>query len=86
MPFIVYVLLNPERKTYVGQTCNLPRRLSQHNDPDCRLTLHTKRHPGPWKLLYFEEFATRAAAMRREKELKAGKGRDWIRQVLLRGC
>ena len=86
MAFFVYVLLNPEGKTYVGQTGDLPRRLSQHNDPDCRLTLHTKRLSGPWRLLHYEQFPTRSAAMRREKELKTGKGRDWIRQVLLRGC
>ena len=86
MAFIVYVLQNPEGKTYVGQTSDLSRRLSQHNDPDCRLTLHTKRHSGPWRLLHSEEFPTRSAAMRREKELKTGKGRDWIRHVLLPGC
>ena len=57
MPFFVYVLLNRQGKTYVGQTGDLPRRLSQHNDPNCRMTLHTKRHPGPWRLLHLEEFS-----------------------------
>ena len=85
MAFSVYVLLNPKRKTYVGQTADLERRLAQHNDPDCRLTLHTKRHSGPWRLLHSEEFSTRSAAMRRERELKSGKGRDWIRRALLSG-
>ena len=74
MAFFAYVLLNPQGKTYVGQTSNLPRRLTQHNDAHCRLTLHTKRHPGPWQLLHSEQFATRSAAMRRERELKTGKG------------
>jgi len=86
MPFCVYVLLNPLGKTYVGQTADLERRLNQHNDPTCRLTLHTKRHPGPWRLLHFEQFSSRSAAMRRERELKSGKGREWIRTVLLSGC
>ena len=86
MAFFVYVLLNPEGKTYVGQSSNLSRRLSQHNDTDCRLTLHTKRHRGPWRLIHCEEYPTRAAAMRREMELKTGKGRDWIQHVLLHGC
>jgi putative endonuclease len=86
MAFSVYVLLNPKGKTYIGQTADLERRLAQHNDPECRLTLHTKRHAGPWRLLHSEEFATRSAAMRRERELKSGKGREWIRIVLLRGC
>jgi putative endonuclease len=86
MAFFVYVLLNPKGETYVGHTDNLPRRLSQHNDPACRLTLHTKRHPGPWKLIHSERFPTRSAAMRRERELKTGKGRDWIRKALFPGC
>jgi len=86
MAFLVYVLLNSKGETYVGQTTDLERRLAQHNDPHCRLTLHTKRHAGPWRLLHSEEFPSRSAAMRREKELKSGKGRDWIHQVLLRGC
>jgi len=29
----VYVLVNPEGKTYVGQTADLERRLAEHNDP-----------------------------------------------------
>jgi len=86
MGFFVYVLLNPPGKTYVGQTADIERRVAQHNDPQCRLTLHTKRHIGPWRLLHSEEFSTRSAAMRREKELKSGKGRDWIQRELLNGC
>jgi len=86
MTFFVCVLLNPEDKIYIGQTADLERRIAQHNDPDCRLTLHTKRHAGPWCLLHFEKLSSRSAAMRREKELKSGRGREWIRRVLLRGC
>ena len=69
MAYIVYVLLNPEGKTYVGQTADLNRRLAQHNDPDCRLAMHAKRHAGPWRLLHFESCASRSAAMLREKEV-----------------
>jgi predicted GIY-YIG superfamily endonuclease len=49
MPFFVYVLLNPQGETYVGQTADLERRLNQHNNPTCRLPLHTKHHPRPWR-------------------------------------
>jgi putative endonuclease len=64
----------------------LGRRLSQHNDPSYRGTLHTKRHAGPWRLVYHEECQTRREAMRRERELKSSRGRDWIRQYLQFGC
>jgi putative endonuclease len=83
--YYVYVLRNPDGKTYVGQTNDLERRLHQHNDPECKGTLHTKRHPGPWTLLHSEELPTRSAAMRRERELKTGKGREWIRLHLAGG-
>ena len=86
MAFFVYVLLNPKGKTYVGQTADLERRVIQHNDLNCRLTLHTKRHAGPWRLLHFEEFPSRSAAVCRERELKSGKGREWIQRILLHGC
>jgi len=84
MAYHVYVLLNPDGKTYVGQTSDLARRVAQHNDPSFRLTLHTKRHSGPWRLVHSEEFATRADAIRRERQLKTGKGRDWMRRELSR--
>jgi putative endonuclease len=86
MPYYVYVVLNPEGKTYVGQTADVERRVAQHNDPDFRGTLHTKRHSGPWHLVHHEEHPTRSAAMRRERELKSGRGREWIRKHVLDGC
>ena len=84
--YSVYVLLNPEGDIYIGQTGNLPRRLCEHSDPSFRGTLYTKRHPGPWQLVHHEELPTRAAAMRRERELKSSRGRDWIRSRLAGGC
>ncbi|NQT88316.1 GIY-YIG nuclease family protein [bacterium] len=57
-------------------------RLAQHNDPGHDLTLHTKRRKGPWRLVYAEECPTRQAAMHRERQLKSGAGRRFIRGVL----
>jgi len=83
--FWVYILVSESSgQTYVGQTENLQRRLTEHNDPGNRRTLHTKRRPGPWRLLHSEQFSSRGEAMKRERELKTGKGRDWIRQNLLK--
>ena len=81
--FYTYVLANPAGRIYVGQTNDIERRLAEHNDPDYRGTLHTKRHPGPWRLLLAESFTTRAEAIRHEKALKGGQGREWIREHLL---
>ncbi|MCP4642386.1 MAG: GIY-YIG nuclease family protein [bacterium] len=86
MGFWVYILQSESTaKLYIGQTNDLKRRLAQHNDPNCRLTLHTKRNKGPWALLHSEEYATRTEAMRREKQLKSGQGREWIKKEILGG-
>ena len=79
VPYFVYILLNPDGKTYVGHTNDIDRRLKEHNDPDYSGTLHTKRHRLPWSLVHKEEFHTRSEAMKRERELKTGKGREWIK-------
>ena len=77
--YTVYILQSKTTgKTYVGQTSDLSKRLAQHNDPDCRFTLYTKRNKGPWVVIHTEQFATRSEAMKREKQLKTGTGREWI--------
>jgi putative endonuclease len=38
-----------------------------------------KPHYIPWKIVYSKEYSTRSEAMRREKELKTHRGRDYIR-------
>lgn len=84
--FHVYILANHQNKTYVGQTQDLEKRLAEHNDPECRSTLYTKRIPGPWKLIHHEAYPTRSEAMARERELKTGKGRDWIKLTFFGDC
>ena len=83
MSFWVYVLQSETTgEIYIGQTHDLAMRLAQHNDPDHDLTLHTKRRKGPWRLVYSEECPTRSAAVRRERQLKCGAGRRFIRGLL----
>jgi putative endonuclease len=67
-----------KRKTYIGQTNNLERRIEEHNTREGRYT----SNKGPWKLIFKEEFASRSLAMRREKFLKSGKGREYIKKNL----
>ena len=80
MSYYVYVLINPENKIYIGQTNDLERRLSQHNNLEFKGTLHTKRHKGPWKVVYSEIYATRSEAMLRERQLKTSKARRILRE------
>jgi putative endonuclease len=77
--FTVYVLYSETfNKIYIGYTSNLPERLKSHNE------LATKGWTikfRPWKIVRIEIFETKIQAMRREKELKTAKGREWIWQL-----
>ena len=67
-------------RTYVGWTLDLDRRLAQHNDGSGAKSTRGR----DWVLLYAEAHATRAAAMRREWQLKrAKKLRQELRDALL---
>ena len=81
--FFVYVIVSETTgKHYTGQTNDLDLRLSEHNFPEHNTQKHTSRNRGPWKLVYHEEYATQAEAMRREKWLKSGVGRQWLDQAI----
>jgi len=71
--FSVYVLRSlVTGRFYTGYTSDLSHRLAQHNHG---ITKSTK-HDGPWGLVHQEQFATRSEAVRRERYLKTGKGRE----------
>ncbi len=79
--FIVYVLYNSKvGKTYTGQTEDISRRVQQHNDHS--LGGFTARYPGKWVLIYEESVATRPEALKREKQLKSGNGRTFIKSFI----
>jgi len=84
MEYYVYVLQNAERKKiYIGYTNNLEKRIARHNKqlPNKRSS-YTSRMSGAWKLVYSEKFKTRKEAMKREKELKSFRGREFLRKYL----
>ena len=81
----MYVLVSQSTgRRYVGQTDDLARRLAEHNDPTRNVGKYTTRNKGPWSLVHDESLATRAEAMRREKWLKSGVGREWLDKVSAR--
>jgi len=83
--FYVYVIKSlSSDKIYIGQTSDLDKRLKQHNDPGNDFSKYTKRNQGPWELTYKEEVETRSDALQREKFLKSGRGRNFLRIFL--GC
>jgi putative endonuclease len=82
--FYVYVIQSKKDgdRFYVGYSADLKQRLSQHNDGSNHSTRGSK-----WRLVYYEAYATRGAAMSRERVLKNdGRTRrhlmERIRQML----
>ena len=78
--FYTYVLRSLSHSTlYVGSSDNPERRLlEQHNKGRVRYTKGRK----PWIIVWNGEFATRSDAMKRERFLKSGKGREYLKKVL----
>ena len=75
--YFVYVLKSTRaKKIYTGITSDIGRRLSEHNKG---LSLYTKRF-SPWKLIYKEEVRDRIQARVREKYLKSGCGKEFLKK------
>jgi putative endonuclease len=85
MPFWVYILQSETTgKPYIGQTSDLEKRLLRHNSDESGSNRFTHRQKGPWRLIYSEEMKSRSQAMRQEKYLKSGHGREWIKKHILK--
>ncbi|HAI74176.1 MAG TPA: endonuclease [Candidatus Moranbacteria bacterium] len=78
--FFVYIIENNNGKLYIGQTYNLEKRILGHNELGKGYTSKFR----PWKLVYSEKFDSRKEAMEREKYLKTGVGREWIKDNIKR--
>ena len=80
--FVVYILYSEKfNKHYTGFTSNLIERFKSHN------VLGTKGHTlkfRPWTVIHIEFFSSKAEAMKREKHLKSGTGREFIKNLILK--
>ncbi len=82
--YFVYVIWNADhQRFYIGQTEDLDQRIQQHNDPNNTLSRFTKRFSGKWMLIHKEALTTRKEALMREKALKSGQGRQWLKEHVL---
>ena len=74
--FTVYVLYSEaHNKIYIGFTSNMEQRLLSHNELGTKG--YTKRYR-PWVVAHTEQYTDKGSAMKREKELKSSRGRNWI--------
>jgi putative endonuclease len=78
--FTVYVLYSQKfDKIYIGFTSDFETRFRSHNELGTKgWTLKYR----PWTLLFKEEFHSKAEALKRERELKSGRGRENIRSLI----
>ncbi len=71
----LYILYSKQYHTiYIGETSNLLQRFYSHNSYGHGWTEKYR----PWIVIYCEYFINRSEVLRREKQLKGGKGREWI--------
>ena len=77
--FYVYALKSIKRKyIYVGLSENVERRLAEHQKGNNATTKPYR----PFVLFYTETFETRQEARVREKYLKSGTGKEFLKSIL----
>jgi len=75
--YFVYAILCDNDDIYIGHTKDLRKRWMEHVSGTA--SDHTKKHK-PMKVIHFEEYGSRSEAVKREKELKTGFGRKWLKR------
>ena len=77
--YFVYAIKSISRNyIYVGLTDNLERRLAEHNDGKNKTT----KPYSPFVVLHIEQVETRELARSREKFLKSGVGKEYLKTLL----
>lgn len=78
--YYVYVLRSEkDGKCYTGITSDLKRRLAEHNRGKSSTPSTSFR--GPFTMIYHETVPGRKFARQREKFLKSGAGREFIKNL-----
>lgn len=81
MKYIYYVYViqsKTDSRLYVGLSKDISKRVKAHNSGQVFSTKGFR----PWKLVYQEEICERTEARKREKFLKHGSGKEFIKKIL----
>ncbi|MEX8548681.1 MAG: GIY-YIG nuclease family protein [Mucilaginibacter sp.] len=77
--FYTYILQSEKSgRYYIGHASNLEERLGRHNGGK----VTTTKNKGPWKVVFFETYETKAAANSRELYIKSMKSRIFIERLI----
>ena len=80
--YYTYVLQSQQTEQwYTGATADLRSRFAQHQEGLVRST----QHDASFRLVYYEACRSREAAFRRERYLKSGMGKRYLRGRLKGG-
>ncbi|MGQ9643826.1 MAG: GIY-YIG nuclease family protein [Ignavibacterium sp.] len=75
----VYALKSKTRNyIYVGMTANIKDRMHRHNSGYEKTT----RSYRPFELIYLEAFDNRKQAREKEKYLKSGSGKEYLKKIV----
>ena len=79
--YFVYVLKSEvAKKSYVGITTDLDRRIKEHNSGK---HFYTRRYKS-WIIVYKEEFKDRNQVRKREKYFKSATGRRYLKKYVFK--
>ena len=78
MYFVYLMISERDARFYTGCTSDLKARMSDHNQGKVRSTTARK----PFRLVYYEACLSKEDAFRREKHLKTGRGKRYLRNRL----
>ena len=79
MAFVIYAIKSSlQDRIYVGFTADIDKRIMEHNSGRTKSTKGFR----PWKLFYTETVETREKAREREKFLKSGCGKEFLKKIL----
>ena len=78
MHYVYAITTSAKDRVYVGLTGNLEARIKEHNAGRTKSTKHYR----PWYLFYHEKIDTRISARAREKQLKSGSGKEFLKNIL----
>jgi len=77
--FYVYVFQSEsDDGLYIGFSTDLRRRMKEHQAGEAFATSHR----GPWRLIYYEAYLEEEDALGRERYLKSGGGRRFLKNQL----
>lgn len=79
--YYVYVLESQNDKSlYIGYSADLKRRIAEHLNGKGGRTTRLKKN---WELIYYEAYKNEFDAKGRERFLKSGSGRKYLKKQMI---